>query len=356
MSWEELNLIAMINRIQKIGKNRFVFFTILLALIHLAYFFLLRSNHIGYNAAASDALHNFFWVLVFFFILQRIHSFYHSRSAISIVHISTITIFSLFITLFANWFGQWIAGNDKIYLDFLENLFFVRWFILFLLLLTIVHQLWIDKHLKEQHLAYNRLIEKERQLAKAEMNNLQQQFQPHFLFNSLNSINALVKSQPENAREMILNLSDFLRKTIHKGKEDFNSLNDEIDYLNLYMSIEKVRFGQRLQLEIESDENCLDTRLPSLILQPLVENAIKFGLNGNLGTIAIRLEIKCVANSLQISISNPYDSTAVMNGSGTGYGLKSVERKLGLIFKRADLLSIKKTPTDFTVNLTIPQQ
>jgi LytS/YehU family sensor histidine kinase len=216
--------------------------------------------------------------------------------------------------------------------------------------------LWIDKHLKEQHLAYSRLIEKERQLAKAEMNNLQQQFQPHFLFNSLNSINALVKSQPENAREMILNLSDFLRKTIHKGKEDFNSLVDEIDYLNLYMSIEKVRFGQRLQLEIVNNESCQNAQLPSLILQPLVENAIKFGLNGNLGTIAIRLEIKCVANSLQITISNPYDSTAVMNGSGTGYGLKSVERKLGLIFKRADLLSIKKTTTDFTVNLTIPQQ
>jgi len=351
----ELNLLAMINRIQKIGKNRFVFFTILLTLIHLAYFILLRSNHICYKAAFSDAFHNFFWVLVFFFILQRIHSFYHSRSAISVVHISTITIFSLVITLFTNWYGNWIAGNDKIYLKFLENFFFVRWFILFLILLTIVHQLWIDKHLKEQYLAYNRLIEKERQLAKAEMNNLQQQFQPHFLFNSLNSINALVKSQPENAREMILNLSDFLRKTIHKGKEDFNSLADEIDYLNLYMSIEKVRFGQRLQLEIESDESCQKAQLPSLILQPLVENAIKFGLNGNLGNITIRLEIKCESNQLNITISNPYDQTAITNGNGTGYGLKSVERKLGIIYKRADLLSIKKTPTDFIVNLTIPQ-
>ncbi|MBU3661427.1 MAG: histidine kinase [Flavobacteriales bacterium] len=345
----------MINRIRKIGKNRFVLFTILLALIHLAYYFLLRSNHIGYDAAFSDAFHNLFWVLVFFFILQRIHSFYHSRSAISIVHISTITIFSLLITLFTHWYGQWIGSTDKLYIDFLEHLFFVRWFILFLLLLTIVHQLWIDKHLKEQYLAYSRLIEKERQLAKAEMNNLQQQFQPHFLFNSLNSINALVKSQPENAREMILNLSDFLRKTIQKGKEDFNSLADEIDYLNLYMSIEKVRFGQRLQLEIEMDENCQNAQLPSLILQPLVENAIKFGLNGNLGAITIRLEIKCEENILSILISNPYDSSAVVNGNGTGYGLKSVERKLGIIYKRADLLSVKKTTTQFTVNLKIPQ-
>ena len=101
--------------------------------------------------------------------------------------------------------------------------------------------------------------------------------------------------------------------------------------------------------------SCQNAQLPSLILQPLVENAIKFGLNGNLGTITIRLDIKCVSNLLNITISNPYDQSAITNGNGTGYGLKSVERKLGIIYKRADLLSIKKTPTDFIVNLKIPQ-
>ena len=208
----ELKSIIMTTLIRKLGKNRFFLTTLLLALIAIAYYYLLRTNQIGYSAAFSDAFHTYFWVLFFSFILQRIHSFYHSRSAISIVHISTITIFSLIISLFTHWYGHWISAEDQAYISLLEKLFFIRWFVLFLLLLSLVHQLWIDKHLKEQHIAYTRLMEKERLLIKAEMNNLQQQFQPHFLFNSLNSINALVKSQPENAREMIGRFLNTLRK------------------------------------------------------------------------------------------------------------------------------------------------
>ena len=344
----------MIDRIRKIGKNRFVFTAFLLALIGIGYFFMLRGNNIGYHAAFSDAIHSYFWMIFFAFILQRIHSFYHSRSAISVVHISIIAIFSLIIAFVTNGYANWIATTDFTYFNFLKNTFFIRWFILFVLLLTIVQQLWIDKHIAEQNKAYEHLIEKERQLAKSEISNLQQQFQPHFLFNSLNSISALVKMQPEKAREMIYNLSDFLRKTIQKGKDDFNSLEDELAYLNLYLSIEKVRFGERLQVEIQTDEVSNTAQLPALLLQPLLENAIKYGLNGNTGTIHIGLEANLSAELLSVSISNPYDATAVV-GKGTGYGLKSVERKLRLLYKRSDLMQIKKTETTFSVVLKIPQ-
>lgn len=345
----------MINLIRKIGKNRFAFTAFLLALITLGYYFLLRDNGISSHAAFSDAFHSYFWLAFFTFILQRIHAFYHSRSAINIVHISTIAMFSLIIALLTNWYGRWIAGADLNYLDLLPKIFFLRWFILLLLMLSIVQQLWIDKHLQEQNQAFNRLLEKERQLTKAEMNNLQQQFQPHFLFNSLNSINALVKSQPEKAREMLINLSDFLRKTIQKGKEDYNSLDDEINYLELYMSIEKVRFGERLQVKINVTDDCKSAILPSLILQPLVENAIKFGVNGTLGAIQIDIQITYQNNLLFVSISNPFDSDSMAKNGGTGYGLKSVERKLGLIYRRTDLLSIKNEENTFTVQLKIPQ-
>lgn len=344
----------MINRIRKIGKNRFVLTALLLAFIGLGYFSLLRGNNISFRAAFSDLLHSYFWMLFFSFILNRIHTFYHSRSAISVVHISIIAIFSLLVSAITNWYAQWIAGQDKVYFDFLENTFFVRWFILFLLLFVIVQQLWIDKHLQEQNAAFTRLTEKERQLARAEMNNLQQQFRPHFLFNSLNSISALVKLEPENARKMIFNLSDFLRKTIHKGKDDFNSVSDEIDYLENYLAIEKVRFGERLQVSIRCDANCLEWQIPSLILQPLLENAIKYGVNGVVGEVLIALEIKCVNEELAISISNQFDPSAVMSG-GTGFGLKSVERKLGLLYQRSDLMRINIENERFIVNLKIPK-
>lgn len=340
----------------KLLRHRFSWIATALLLIDIGYYFLLRRHGVSYGAALSDAVSSYFWLAFFSFVLQRIHSFYHSRSAINVVHISIITVFSLLISLLTQWYGNWIGEQDETYRLLLSHLFFVRWFVLFLILLAVVNQLWIDKHLLEQRIAFNHLLEKERQLAKAEMNNLRQQFQPHFLFNSLNSVSALVKSQPEKAREMLFSLSDFLRLTLQKGKEDFNSVAEEIYYLNLYMSIEKVRFGNRLNVEIKNSGACEDIQLPSLILQPLVENAIKYGLNSKTGEITISIVIECNENHLTISIRNPYDKNSANSGNGTGFGLKSIDRKLKLLYKQADLLKIDKTDDDFTVTIKIPGQ
>lgn len=341
---------------RKVISNRFLWIALTLLLIDIGFYVMLRREGVTHGAAFSDALNTYFWLLLFSFILHRIHSFYHSRSAISIVHIGIITVFSMLTALLTQWYGQLVSENDPVYIHLSERLFYIRWLILFLVFLAIVNQLWISKHTREQNQAFKRLLEKERQLTKAEMNNLQQQFQPHFLFNSLNSINALVKSQPDRAREMLLNLSDFLRLTIQKGKEEFNSVSDEISYLNLYMSIEKVRFGERLTVEINEDEHCNDKQLPSLILQPLVENAIKYGLNSQTGSITILLNISSEKNMLLISISNPYDKNAVNAGKGTGFGLKSIDRKLKFLYKRSDLLEIQQSDSQFSVTIKIPQR
>lgn len=340
---------------RKVISNRFLWIALTLLLIDIGFYTMLRREGVTHNAAFSDAFNTYFWLLLFSFILHRIHSFYHSRSAVSIVHIGIITVFSLLTTLLTQWYGQLVSENDIVYMHLSERLFYIRWLVLFLVFLAIVNQLWISKHTREQNQAFKRLLEKERQLTKAEMNNLQQQFQPHFLFNSLNSINALVKSQPDRAREMLLNLSDFLRLTIQKGKEEFNSVADEINYLNLYMSIEKVRFGERLTVEINEEDNCNDKQLPSLILQPLVENAIKYGLNSQTGSITILLNISSEKNMLLISISNPYDKNAVNAGKGTGFGLKSIDRKLKFLYKRSDLLEIKQSDDQFCVTIKIPE-
>lgn len=341
---------------RKVISNRFLWIALTLLLIDIGFYTMLRREGTTHSAAFSDAFNTYFWLLLFSFILHRIHSFYHSRSAINIVHISIITVFSLLTTLLTQWYGRLVSENDVVYMQLSERLFYIRWLVLFLVFLAIVNQLWIHKHTREQNQAFKRLLEKERQLTKAEMNNLQQQFQPHFLFNSLNSINALVKSQPDKAREMLLNLSDFLRLTIQKGKEEFNSVSDEINYLNLYMSIEKVRFGDRLSVKINEGEDCTDKQLPSLILQPLVENAIKYGLNSQTGAITILLNIAFEKNILIISISNPYDKNAVNAGKGTGFGLKSIDRKLKFLYKRSDLLEIQQSNDLFRVTIKIPQK
>lgn len=337
------------------SKNRFAFIALLFFVLDIAYFFLLLSFGIEKRQAIYESVTSLLLILFFSFILQRIHSYYHSRSAINIVHISIIFIFSFISSLILQKYGQRIGSKDSIYLLFLENAFYIRWFILFLIFLNVVNQLWIDKHIQEQLNSFNRLIEKERQLAKAEINNLQQQFQPHFLFNSLNSISALVKSEPEQARSMIHNLSDYLRLTIQKSKADFITIQEELDYLNLYLEIEKVRFGHRLTIQIELQEECSKMLLPSLLLQPLIENAIKYGLYGNIGELIITITIICQENSIQISITNPYESSSVLSSRGTGFGLESINRKLLLIYKRNDLLSIDKTENEFKISLQIPQ-
>ncbi len=341
---------------RKLVRNRFAWIAFILLLIDTGFYLMLRREGVSHGAAFSDAANTYFWLTFFSFILHRIHSFYHSRSAINVVHISIITVFSLLTTLLTQWYGQWIAEQDVVYLRLSDRLFYIRWFVLFLIFLAIVNQLWISKHIREQNSAFKRLLEKERQLTRAEMNNLQQQFQPHFLFNSLNSINALVKSQPDKAREMLFNLSDFLRMTIQKGKEDFNSMADEIHYLDLYMSIEKVRFGNRLSVEIDGGEECREAMIPSLILQPLVENAVKYGLNSYTGLITIKIVISLVSDHLLVSIENPYDKDSVTAGKGTGFGLKSIDRKLRYLYKRSDLLDIRQSDSHFRVTIKIPQQ
>lgn len=336
-------------------KNRFALIAFLFLFLGIAYYFLLLSFEIGKKQALYESLFSLILILFFSFILQRIHSFYHSRSAISIVHVSIILIFSFLSAVIIQESGEWIGTQDHKYIFYLKNAFYLRWLILFLMFLTIVNQLWIDKHLSEQSNTLNRLVEQEKQLAKAEMNNLQQQFQPHFLFNSLNSISALVKPKPEQARSMIHNLSDYLRMTIQKDKDEFISIQDEIDYLNLYLSIERVRFGHRLKIEIEKAEDTEGMILPSLLLQPIVENAIKYGLYANIGDLTISISISNEEGLLQISVTNPFDENIVDSNKGTGYGLASVKRKLKLVYKRDDLLTIQKKENQFIAILKIPQ-
>lgn len=340
---------------KKFVKNRFTLIVFLFLALDIGYYFLLKSFSISATQIAFEVVVSFVLILFFSFILQRIHSFYHSRSAISIVHLSIVVMFSFLVTVFMQEYGSWIGKKDPIYDVFLAHSFYLRWFSIFLIFLAIVNQLWIDKHIREQQKSVERLVEKERQLVKAEMNNLQQQFQPHFLFNSLNSISALVKIQPDNARTMIHNLSDFLRLTLQKSKEEETSLKEEIEYLNLYLAIEKVRFGHRLTVDIQMDEASEVCLLPALILQPIVENAIKFGLYGNTGDLTITLNAAFTAPFLKISVVNPYDSVTSSTFKGTGYGLASVDRKLQLLFKRTDLLKIEQTTNYYTVTLLIPQ-
>lgn len=194
----------------------------------------------------------------------------------------------------------------------------------------------------------------ERISKEAELYKLRQQLHPHFLFNSLNSINALIRSKPDQARIMVQQLSEFLRGTLKREENQMIELNEELMYLKLYLEIEKVRFGYRLKTSFDIAEDSLLCKMPPLILQPLLENAIKFGLYGTTGEVEIGLRARREDHYLEIAISNPYESDMQMP-TGTGFGLKSIRRRLYLLFGRDDLMEIHQEKNIFIVNFKIPQ-
>ena len=245
--------------------------------------------------------------------------------------------------------------NDDHYTQSLDQSGGIRFGISFLFIgcFSMMSLIWYTQ--EEQKAMTERKAEAERLSREAELSKLRQQLQPHFLFNSLNSISALTGSQPEKARHMIQQLSDFLRGTLKRDDQQWSTLQEEIQYLRLYLDIEKVRFGHRLQTEIVYTDEVLSFKLPVMLLQPIVENAIKFGLYDTTGEVLIRLEATSSDNYLEITIQNPFDPETSQPLKGTGFGLSSVQRRLFLLFGRHDLLQTTKDENNFKTTLLIPQ-
>jgi two-component system LytT family sensor kinase len=241
------------------------------------------------------------------------------------------------------------------YSSFLLNSLTIRFFTVFLAIgwmamISIIYYSQIDQKENEK-----RKAEAEQLARDAELYNLRQQLQPHFLFNSLNSINALIGFKPDEARRMIHQLSDFLRGTLKKDDQQQVPLTDELQHLNLYLDIEKVRFGHRLQTEISCDEQCGSALLPSMLLQPLVENAIKFGLYDTVGEVVVSIRAEMEGNYLIIMVQNPYDPQTSRPNKGTGFGLRGVQRRLYLLFARNDLMETHGNDNIFTTIIKVPQ-
>ena len=143
-----------------------------------------------------------------------------------------------------------------------------------------------------------------------ELNMLKSQINPHFLFNSLNSISSLTITNPTKAQGMIIKLSEFLRHSISHKEAQMVSLNEEIEHIMLYLDIEKVRFGERLHYDFQISDQCRDFPVPTMILQPLFENAIKHGVYESTEEIVVTFHCQPTANGMRIKLSNNFDPEA----------------------------------------------
>lgn len=188
-----------------------------------------------------------------------------------------------------------------------------------------------------------------------ELRMLRSQINPHFLFNSLNSVSSLTITNPEKAREMVIKLSEFMRYSLSRKDEQPVTLRSELENLLLYLDIEKVRFGDKLSTIENIGEQCLEIKMPVMLLQPLYENAIKHGVYESTERVNIITEARITEGYLELVIKNNYD-IAPSSAKGTGTGLINVQRRLEVYYgNRASLRTVKENGI-FTVTLYIPAE
>jgi sensor histidine kinase YesM len=208
---------------------------------------------------------------------------------------------------------------------------------------------------------YRRSEERERQalelearLADAKLEALHMQLHPHFLFNTLNAISTLVHKDPNAADEMIGNLSELLRATLDTGEQEI-PLRQELAFLDRYLEIQQVRFGERLRIEKEVDAAALEGYVPTLILQPLVENAIRHGIEPEPapGTVAIRAESK--GDRLLLSVANNGATARLPAKPEGGIGLANTKARLQQLYGANARLSLNSgSEGGFKVEIEIP--
>lgn len=212
--------------------------------------------------------------------------------------------------------------------------------------LIIYYQNFKDKLTRESEL---KALVKE-----SELSSLKSQINPHFLFNSLNSISSLTMISPEKAQEMVVNLSEFLRYSLSNKKETLTSFDEELKNLDRYLLIEKIRFGKRLNVKQHINNDSLSLLLPGLILQPIIENAVKYGIYESIDESDISISSRIVNKDLEVQVYNDYDPDFLVK-KGAGIGIKNVMSRLKILYGRDDLIHIDKSNNIFKITLLFPQ-
>lgn len=287
------------------------------------------------------------------FLISNNLKYYQPEQGRSVFILVLCLVLSLLWLLACRWLLPQLIP-DPAYKAFLIQSLTIRFSVSFLIIGCMAMLSALRYMQKDQKANESRKQAAETLARDAELYKLRQQLQPHFLFNSLNSINALIGFKPDEARKMIHQLSDFLRGTL-KEEQQWVILQNELQHLQLYLDIEKVRFGHRLSTILRHNDASAAMLIPPMLLQPLVENAIKFGLYDTIGDVTISLDALVINSQLQITISNPYDPETANPKRGTGFGLSAVKRRLYLLFARHDLVEIKTANDIFSITLTIPQ-
>jgi sensor histidine kinase YesM len=340
-------------------KHLELVYVILWVTIGVIHFFILKSVYgLSPFSAALDS-----WIFNMIFAIIGIGLWYMVRfSDLQTKQVRELIIYQVSgvaLTLLV-WLGlgyillREVFKGDENYLIFLKDSLYFRvisGFLYYFLMVTSYYLIINFRELKEKSEREAKLTTL---LKETELNMLRSQIRPHFLFNSLNSISSLTMTDPSRAQEMVIKLSEFMRYSLNISDAMMSTLEKDLYHAELYLDIEMVRFGDRLIVQKEIEDQALLGELPAMILQPLLENAIKHGVYEASEKVVVKLQASMIGNYLEIVIGNDVDPEGKPR-KGTGTGLKNVEARLINHYGQSRLLSIEKSERYFNVTLKIPQ-
>lgn len=209
----------------------------------------------------------------------------------------------------------------------------------------------IEAEVKQQQLIKS---ESEKREIEAHLKLLQAQIEPHFLFNTLANVGSLIDVDPALAKQLLEHLNDWLRVALARARSDSATLGDELDMLENYLHIMKIRFGERLNWRIEVPEDARRSAFPPMLLQPLVENAVRHGIEPKLGGGEIGIRARIANAVLRIEVSD--SGAGLQDENGAGAGLANVRARLAILFGAAGRLALENnTGCGATATLELPR-
>ena len=226
------------------------------------------------------------------------------------------------------------------------------------LIMAMTIGLWAVVYVVIMHMqTHNRLQSEQQQmllkLREAELNNLSGQLNPHFLFNGLNNIRALINEDPGKARHMLTELSDLLRYALTAPKQQFTQLRQELDMVRACVQLAQIQYEERLQYEEHIAAGLNDVQLPPLMIQLLVENAIRHGIDHHTGPGILSLNITANDNRLRVAVTNP-GTLSDQPSTSSGIGLNNIRKRLALLFGDEQSCALQQQGKQVVATLTLP--
>ncbi|NVJ61899.1 MAG: histidine kinase [Gammaproteobacteria bacterium] len=248
----------------------------------------------------------------------------------------------------------WLAGYTSSIVFFINQVY-ANWLIMTLMIFlwsmifTLTNHFMKLQKVQAEHDALNL------KLKEAELTTLLSQLNPHFLFNALNNIRSLMRIDVDKARAMVTSLSELLRYSLRSNKQPFRAFKEELEIVHNYIELAQIQYEERLSFQEDVESNVLDISIPSMVVQLLVENAVRHGIDKHLGEGTLKLSAKIVTNKLMVTVINPgYISTSNENEGSTGIGIENIKRRLALSYGNEASLEVQQKAEQVEAKLILP--